>query len=166
MILTELHDDLAEVVGMASPFEESNVTHFPLIGWVAPELVFLHICSALHNKPNVPKNHACNVPRGPEIRLIKPRNIRRIEDRDGKRHSPYPNHLKDPEAEKWEEHISLVVEAVILSRLDDSEEQEAREPSAPGHDEDGSDDLASMVVAGECEGDDGEANEISSSGEV
>ena len=36
--------------------------------------------------------------------------------------SPHPEHLEDPEAKKWEELVSLVIESVVFSGLDDTEE--------------------------------------------
>jgi hypothetical protein len=33
-----------------------------------------------------------------------------------------------PESKEWEELIALVVEAIILARLEDAEEEESREP--------------------------------------
>ena len=74
--------------------------------------------------------------------------------------------MKHPETEKGEEFVAFVVEAVVFAGFDYAEEEEAREASAPEHDEEGTDDLAGIVVAGESEGYDGEDNEISAAGKV
>ena len=37
---------------------------------------------------------------------------------------PDPKHLKDPKAKERKELVSLVIEAVVLASLDDTEEQE------------------------------------------
>lgn len=76
-------------------------------------------------------------------------------------------HLEDPEAQEGEKLVALIVEAVIFAGLQNAEQQEGGKTSSPGHDEDGADDLASMVtVLAEGEGDDGEEDEIGAAGEV
>lgn len=50
--------------------------------------------------------------------------------------------------------------------LQDAEEEEAGEAGTPEHDEEGGEDLAGIVLAGEGEGDDGEDDEVGAAGEV
>ena len=90
----------------------------------------------------------------------------RVEYSDGQADNPDPDHLEDPEAEEGEKFVALVVEAVVLACLDDAEEEEAGETGAPEHEEEGVDNLAGMMVAGECERDYGEDDEIGATCEV
>ena len=60
----------------------------------------------------------------------------------------YPKHLKDPETKEREEFIPLVVKSIVLTGLDDPEKEEARESSSPQHNEQRSNDLASMMMTG------------------
>ena len=95
-----------------------------------------------------------------------------VEDGDGERDGPDPDHLEDPEAEEGPELVALVVEAVVLASLEDTEEEEGGESSAPGQDEEGVDDLPGVGgrggggAGGEGEGQDGEEDEVGPAGEV
>lgn len=50
---------------------------------------------------------------------------------NGQADSPDPDHLEDPEAEERKELVALVVESVILARLDDAEEENAGKDGHP-----------------------------------
>ena len=152
---TELHDNLAKVIGMSRPNKKSNIANFPFVLRLAPEDVFLHIRNRLQEETNRKEDHSCDIASSTEFWLHKMCDVGRIEDSDWQRDDPDPDHLKDPESEKGEEFVSLVVEAVVFAGLDDSEEEKAGKAGAPYHDEEGIDDLARIVVTGESKGDDG-----------
>ena len=162
----ELHDDFAEVVRVARPAEEPDVADLALVLRVGAEAVFLHVGQRLHDEADGPQDHACDVAAGAEGGLVVLRDVGGVEDGDGEGDDPDPDHLKHPEAEEGEELVALVVEAVVGAGLDDAEEEEAGQARAPEHDEEGVDDLARGVVAGEGEGDDGEDDEVGAAGEV
>ena len=162
---TKLHDDFPKVIRMPRPAEEPHVTDSAFLRPLA-ETVLLHIAHAFHNEADDPQNHAGDVPPRPKTRLMEVRHVRRVKHRDRQTARPDPEHLKDPEPEKLEEVIPLVVEAVVFARLDDPEEQEAGEARAPEHHEDADEDLARVVRAGEGEGEDGEEDEVGPAGEV
>jgi hypothetical protein len=96
-----------------------------------PKPILLHIARTLHNKPNRPQHNTGNIPPRTKVMLTILRDIGTVDQRNGQRNSPDPKHLKDPEAEKREKLVALVVEAVILARLDDAEEEEAGEAEGP-----------------------------------
>jgi hypothetical protein len=162
----ELYEHLAEVVGVAGPREEALVADRRLISGAAPEEVFLDIAHALHEQPGGEQDHACDIPPGSEIRLGELRHVGRVQDRGWEGYGPHPDHLEDPETEELEEVVPFVVKAVIFPRLENAEEEEGGEAEAPDHYEEGDDDLARMVVAAECEGYDGENDEVGSAREI
>lgn len=139
---------------MATPSEEPLVADSILIVSLA-EAELLRIADTLHDEADCEQNDAGDVAAGAKGHLGKALDPGRVQNRDGQRDGPDPDHLEDPEAEEREELVTLIIEAVILARLQDSEEQEARQPDAPGHDEERGDDLARIVFAAECKGYDG-----------
>lgn len=149
--LTELDDDLSKVVRMPRHIEEPPVADGgPVVA--GAEAVPLHIADALHGEAHGEEQHAGDVAAGAEGMLRVALHGGRVDHGDGQRDQPDPEHLEDPEAQEGQEAVALVVEAVVLARLEDAEEQEAREPQGPDHEEDGGDDLPRIVVAAEREG--------------
>lgn len=95
------------------------------------------------------------------------RYVGRVEERDGQRDDPDPEHLKDPEAEEGEELTAHLIEALIFARLENAEEEESCEAQRPDYHEEGHDKLARVLVRatkGECE--DGEDSEVGATSEV
>ena len=164
-MLTKLDDDLPEVVGMPAPAPEALVADGALV-LAAAEDVLLHVAHALHHQAYRKENDTGNVAPRPEAVLRVGLHGGRVEHGDGQADGPHPDHLEDPEAEEGEELVALVVEAVVLARLQDPEEQEAREPQRPGHDEERGDDLPGAIVPAEGQGDDGEEGEVGPTREV
>lgn len=151
---------------MPGPDEEADIAHLPFVGWVAPELVFLNIGNTFQDEANGEQYHTGYVPPCPEVRLVEPCDIWRIENSHRQRDDPNPDHLEDPETEEGPEFVAFVVEAIVRARLDDSEEEEPGQPSSPKHDEERAHDLAGMVVSGEGKGYYGEPYEIGAACEV
>ena len=81
-LLTELHNDLAEIVWMSRPRKESNIANFPLILWFAAEDVFLHIGYRLKNEADREEDHPSDVASRAKIGLLKASDIGRVEDSD------------------------------------------------------------------------------------
>lgn len=107
---------------MSRPVEETLVTDRSLVGLLNLEAILLDIRHALHDEPDRKENDASDVASGSEGRLVEFGDVGRVEHGDGQRHGPYPDHLEDPESEKLEELIALVIEPIILAGLDDAEE--------------------------------------------
>lgn len=152
--LTKLYNGFPEVIRMSGPREKSLVTNSSFILHTAPEPIFLYVTHTLHHKPNREKYHTRNIPPSTEAMLAVLQHFWGIENRDGQRDNPHPQHLQYPEAKEGKEFVPLVIEAVVLAGLDDAEEQEAGETQAPEHDEDRVYDLARMVCSAECQSDD------------
>lgn len=74
--------------------------------------------------------------------------------------------MEHPEAQERPELVPLVVEAIVFASLYDSEEKKAGETRAPDHNEEGVDDLACIVMTGECKSNYGEDHEVCSTCEV
>lgn len=161
-----MEEDLAEVVGVPREVEEALVADGLTLGMGLAEAELLNVADTLHDESYGEEDDAHDVPGGAEGVLGVARDGGRVEDGDGQRDGPNPEHLKDPEAEEGEELVPLVIEAVVLARFEDAEEEEAGESGAPDHHEEGDDDLASMGVAAHGEGDDGEDDEVGASCEV
>jgi len=161
-----LDNDLSEVIRVPRPREESLVTDSRPVGISAPEKIFLNIANTLHSEANGIQHHARNISSGPKGRLGKSGDIWRVQHRDWERDSPDPDHLEYPEAQEREEFISLVVKAIIFSSLQDSEQQEGREAQSPYHDEERYNDLARIMMAAECKGNDREDHKVGSTSEV
>lgn len=163
---TELDDDLAKVIRMAAPGPEALVAHGALV-LGAPELVLLHVADALHDEADGEHDDPHDVPARSEVDEGVLPDGGRVDERHGQGDDPDPDHLEDPEAEEGEELVALVVEAVVLARLEDAEEQEARQPHPPQHDEDGGHDLPGVRAGpGEGEGYYREDDEVGPAGEV
>lgn len=88
--LTELNDDLPEVIRVSSPDEKPNVTDLPLILRFAPKDVLLHVGDALHEEADCKEDHACNISSSTELGLMIHCDIRRVEQRYRQRNSPDP----------------------------------------------------------------------------
>lgn len=163
----ELHDNLAEVVGVARPAEEAGGAGFPFVGWVGAEAVFLDVRQGFHGETDGPEDDAGDVGWGAEsgLRLVGGYGGG-VEEGDGEGDGPDPDHLEDPEGEEFEEVVAFVVEAVVFPRFDDAEEEEGGEAGAPCHDEEGVDDLPGIVGGGEGEGKDCQEHEVRAAGEV
>ena len=121
--LTKVKYDLAEVVWMSRHVKEPPVTDVALVVRL-PEPVLVHITDSLHDEPDGEEDDAGDIPAGAKVVLRIARDGGGVEDRDGQGDGPHPEHLKDPEAQEGEELVALVVEAVILARLEDAEEEE------------------------------------------
>jgi hypothetical protein len=78
--------------------------------------------------------------------------------------SAYIQHSK---TQKGPERIPLVIEAVILACLQNSEQQESTEPRAPYYHEDRHNDIARIAsIPAETESKDGEKHRIAATSEV
>lgn len=87
-ILTKLYDYLSEVVGMSCPDKKSHIAHSAFVRGIASELIFLVIGPCLHEEPDSEQYHPSDVSSRTKVGLIKPSNVRRIQDGYGKRNSP------------------------------------------------------------------------------
>lgn len=118
-ILTELDNDLAKIIWMSRPGPESLITHSTLVPTFAePEL--LHITHALHHETNKEADDSHDIATGTEGDERVGSHVGRVKDGDGQRDHPHPNHLEDPETQEGEEFVTLVIETVILARLEDA----------------------------------------------
>lgn len=91
---------------------------------LGPEAVLLNVGNTFHEQADGIKNHTSNVSSCAKWGLAVLRDIRAVEEGYRQGYRPYPEHLKDPKAEKLEEVVALVVEAIILSGLENAEQQE------------------------------------------
>lgn len=105
---------------MAAPSPEALVTHGALV-LRAPEPVLLDIADAFHDETNGKHDDSDNVSGCAKADEGVLPHGGRVDERHGQRDDPDPDHLEDPEAEEGEELVALVVEAVVLSRLEDAE---------------------------------------------
>ena len=119
---TELDDDFSKIVWMSRPVEEPLVADSRFVTLSSLEQVLLHIAHTLHNDPDRPQYHACNISSCSEVWLRILCDIWGVQDGDWQRDSPDPEHLENPESEEREELIALVIEAVVFAGFDDSEE--------------------------------------------
>lgn len=126
--------------------KESLGTDAPFVMRLS-EAMLVHVTHGLHDEAEGEQHDAGNVPAGAEAVLRIPRDGRGVEDGDGQGDRKDPDHLEDPEAEEGKELVTLVVEAVIPTRLDDAEEEETGETEGPDDEEEGGDELAGVVVA-------------------
>lgn len=149
--LTEVEEDLAKVVRMPGDAEQARVAHGILVV-ARPESEALRVAHGLDDEADGEHDDAGDVTGGPEGRRRRRRrggaaHGGRVEHGDGQRDGPDPDHLEDPEAEEGEEAVARAVEAVVLARPQDAEQQEAREARAPGGDEGCGHDLAGVGPA-------------------
>ena len=49
-LLTELDNNLSEIIRMSCPNKESDIANLPFIFWFAPELVFLYVRDTFHEE--------------------------------------------------------------------------------------------------------------------
>ena len=120
---TELNDDLAKIVRMPGPRKEALVADCSLVV-LRTKPVLLRVADGFHYKPDREEHNASNVPAGAERVLHVHLHGGRVENGDGQRDGPDPDHLEDPKAQEREELVAFVVEAVVFARLDDAEQQE------------------------------------------
>lgn len=175
---TELYDNLAKVVRMATILEETHITHGALILIIHLESILLHVTDTLHAQAYHEQDDARDIPTLSELRLREPRDDRRVQYSDRQARRPAPHHLEHEKAQKREEFVALVVEAVILAGLQDPEQQEPAEPCSPRGQEQRDDDLTSVgsgvrrvawirgATGGEGEGEDGDEDEVGAACEV
>ena len=100
---------------MSRPRKESHVTDRGLIALSCLEQILLYITNTLHDEPNGEQDYSCNIPTRSKFWLWILCDIWRVQDGNWQRDGPDPEHLEDPESEKWEEFIPHVVEAVVLT---------------------------------------------------
>jgi hypothetical protein len=131
---------------MPAPTEESIITDSGS-RVISPKVILLEIGDSLHKQSNGIYDDASNIPARPKVTLRILLNVRRIKDCHRQGNHPDPDHLKDPKCKEFEEVIPLVVESVVLSSLEDAEEEKSREPEAPDHDEQGGDNLTRIMLA-------------------
>lgn len=105
---------------MATPAEEAGITYLPFITLITPKTILLNIPHTLQHKAQHKQNHASNIPPRPKLWLIIFQHIGTIQDGNGQRNGPNPNHLKDPKPKKGQELIPHLIESVIFARLEDS----------------------------------------------
>ena len=130
---------------MSAPAPHAGIAHGALVRLPPPhhlEPVLLRVADALHGKPQDEEYYPGDVPHLPEVGLIGVPHSQGVQNGNGQRDGPHPQHLEDPEPQEREELVPLVVESVVLARLQDPEEQEPGEACAPQHDEDTGDDSA------------------------
>lgn len=103
----------------------ADVTFAALARLPGPKNVSLHIATRLKHHAHRIQHNTRNVPSRAKGPLRVARHVGRVEERDGQRDDPDPEHLKDPEAEKGEELTAHLIEAVILARPENAEEEES-----------------------------------------
>ena len=160
-----MKNDFPKVIGVTRIRKEAFVANrLSIMG--ASETQLLHVADALKYHTDSIEHNSRNVSSSSKAVLLVLRHFGRVDECDWQRNSPDPNHLEDPEAQEGKELAALVIEAVIFARLEDAVEEEAGETHRPDNDEQRSYDLASMVMAAEGEGEDGEEGEIGSAGKI
>lgn len=172
--LTPLDDYIAKVIGVSRQREKARVTHGGAVALARlprPEQVLLHVAARLKHQANRVQDDARNVAPGAKVPLRVARHVGRVAERHGQRDDPDPEHLKDPEAEKLEKVAAHLVEALVLARLEDAEEEEAGEAHRPHNHEEGDDDLPRVQVrvaaaAAQGEGEDGENGKVEAACEI
>ena len=85
---------------MATPAKEAHITYLPLVTLITPKSVLLHIPHTLQHKPQHKQDNPSDIPARPKLWLSILQHIGTIQNGNGQRHSPDPNHLKDPKAKK------------------------------------------------------------------
>lgn len=106
---------------MATPAKEADITHLPLITRITPKAILLHIAHTLEYKAQEEQNNSSDIPARPEIWLPILQHVGTIQNGNGQRNSPDPNHLKDPEPKKRQKLIPHLIESVVFTRFEDSE---------------------------------------------
>lgn len=105
---------------MATPAEEADITHLSLITLITPKSILLNIPHTLQHKAQYKQDHPSNIPPGPKLWLFVFQHIGTIQNGNGQRNGPDPNHLKDPKPKKGQELIPHLIESVVFTRLEDS----------------------------------------------
>ena len=80
-LLTELDDDLAKIIGMSSPFKESDITDGLSIWIRASKAIFLSIRNCFHKQAYGVKDDADNIATCAKAMLRILGDIRRVQDR-------------------------------------------------------------------------------------
>lgn len=164
--LTELHDDFSEIIWMSRPDKEADIAHLALILGLAPEDILLDIANTLQEEANSEQDDSGDIASGTKVGLVEPRDSRAVQDSNGKRHRPDPKHLEYPKSEEGKEFVSFVIKSIVFPSLEDAKEEKARQSGTPGHDEQGVNNLTSIMVARERESDDGKDDEIGATSKV
>lgn len=134
---------------MPAPLEKPNITNRTrLLARALLESIFLDITHGLHGERNHKNDDRDDVGRFAKAGLRVLQHVRGIYKSYRKTDSPAPKHLKDPESEKREEFVTLVVEAVVGASLQDAEEEETRKTGAPEHDHYTDDNITGMGDTG------------------
>lgn len=68
--LTKLHDNFPKIIRMATPAEEADITHLPLITLITPKPILLNIPHTLQHKAQYKQDHPSNIPPGPKLWLF------------------------------------------------------------------------------------------------
>jgi hypothetical protein len=152
---------------MSGPGEEANITNRPIAPMSTSETELLNVGNAFYDEADRKQDDTCDITTSPESWLVELGHIRRVQNRDRERTRPYPEHLEDPEAQKGPKLITLVVEPIVFSGLQDSEQEKAAQSCGPGHDKDGGDDIASLIsVSATCESENGENDKVGTTSEI
>ncbi len=77
-----------------------------------------------------------------------------------------PKHLKDPKSKEWKEAASNLIESIVLLSLEDTIQEESRDPHTPKDYKHGNKDLSSIISLRQAEGEHSIQNEVSSSSKV
>src|SRR6187402_1592714 len=106
---------------MSGPVEESLVTNGGLIALPDPEQILLYVAHALHYESNGVKYYACNISACSKRWLRIPGNVWGVQHRHWQGYNPNPQHLSDPESQKREELVPLVIKTVVFAGFYDPE---------------------------------------------
>ena len=79
-LLTELDNDLSEIIRMSCPNKESDIANLAFVFWFAPELVFLYVRYTFHEEADSKQYHSSNISSSAKIRLMIFRHIWRVQD--------------------------------------------------------------------------------------
>ena len=83
---------------MSGPDKEADIAHFTLILRLAPEYILLDIADTLQEEANGEQDDSGDVSSGTKVGLIESRDSRAVQDGNGERHRPDPEHLEYPES--------------------------------------------------------------------
>lgn len=166
--LTDLYHNLAKVVRVAGVLEKPYVADSP--GLLTPfrllEAVLLDIADSLSEECNSPEDDTDDICGLSKARLWVLQHVRRVQDSHWHADSPYPEHLEHPETQEFEKAAALIVEAVILARLENPEKEKSSQPARPGDEKDTGDDLPCICRPGHRQCNDGKDDEVGATPEV
>lgn len=128
MELTELKQNFTKIVWVTRPTEQAFVANTSITAMFASKSILLHIRHCFEKETNREENNTNNVCRFTKswTSACKLRHAWRVEDRDWHGDCPHPDHLKDPEPEKFEELVAHIVKAIIFASLEDAKQEKAR----------------------------------------